>query len=144
MALLGLDVGSPDHLGPLLGFSGDELSELDRAHRHWHMAYLSHPRLDLGFDEARVDLTTERLDDLGRRTARGKKPTPGPRRVAWHGARYGGAVRKKLKAGHRRPAGRAYLAAPDAPRPRACAGEVSLALPRQQVGNARRIGGMLR
>jgi hypothetical protein len=40
------------------------------------MAYLSHPRLDLGFDEARVDLTTERLDDLGRRTTRCDKTNP--------------------------------------------------------------------
>src|SRR5262252_610421 len=73
---LRLDVRCPDHLAPLLGFSGDELSELDRAHRHRHMAYLSHPRLDLGFDEARVDLTIERLDDLGRRTARCDKTNP--------------------------------------------------------------------
>src|SRR5215471_59967 len=73
---LRLDVCGADHLAPLLGFSGDELSELDRAHRHRHMAYLSHPRLDLGFDEARVDLTIERLDDLGRSTTRCDKTNP--------------------------------------------------------------------
>ena len=68
---LHLDIGRPDHLAPLLGLIGDELSELDSAHRHRHMAYLSHPRLDLGFDETGVDLTIERLDDLGRRSTRG-------------------------------------------------------------------------
>ena len=40
------------------------------------MAYLSYPRLDLGLDEAGVDLTIERLDDLGRRTTRGDKTDP--------------------------------------------------------------------
>src|SRR6516225_12333894 len=73
---LRLDVCRPDHLAPKLGFRGDELSELDRAHRHRHMAYLSHPRLDLGFDEAGVDLTIERLDDLGRRTTRRDNTNP--------------------------------------------------------------------
>src|SRR5262245_47944814 len=71
-----LDAGELDHLAPLLGLIGNELSELDRAHRHGHMAYLSHPRLDLGFDEAGVDLTIERLDDLGRRTTRGDNTNP--------------------------------------------------------------------
>jgi hypothetical protein len=74
--LFRLDVGSADHLAPLLGFIGDELSEVDRAHRHRHMAYLSHPRLDLGVDEAGVDLTIERLDDLGRHTTRGDNTNP--------------------------------------------------------------------
>src|SRR6516165_8204366 len=73
---LRLDVCRPDHLAPKLGFRGDELSELDRAHRHRHMPYLSHPRLDLGFDEAGVDLTIERLDDLGRRTTRRDNTNP--------------------------------------------------------------------
>src|SRR5262249_49794386 len=74
--LLRLDVGRPDHLAPLLGLIGDELSELNSAHRHRHVAYLSHPRLDLGFDETGVDLTIERLDDLGRRTTRGDNTNP--------------------------------------------------------------------
>src|SRR5262249_58736997 len=71
-----LDVGRPDHLAPKLGFPGDELSELDRAHRHRHMDYLSHPRLDPGSREAGVDLTIERLDDLGRRTTRRDNTNP--------------------------------------------------------------------
>src|SRR5262249_24216943 len=73
---LWLDVGSPDHLAPFLGFFDDELSEVDRAHRHRHMAYLSHPRLDRGVDEAGINLTIERLDNLGRRTTRGDNTNP--------------------------------------------------------------------
>jgi hypothetical protein len=47
-SLLRLDVGRPDHLGPLLGFVGDERAELGgRAHQR-RAAEFGEPRLDLG------------------------------------------------------------------------------------------------
>jgi len=43
--LFRLDVGSPDHLGPLLGFVGDERADKGRA------SQVGKPRLDLGIGE---------------------------------------------------------------------------------------------
>src|SRR5262245_21040172 len=47
--------GEFHHLGPLLGFIGNELSELSR--RHWHRLAPKRgkPRLELGIGEDRVD-----------------------------------------------------------------------------------------
>src|SRR5262249_10209956 len=33
-----LDVGSPDHLAPLLGLVSDQPAEISRTHRHWFSA----------------------------------------------------------------------------------------------------------
>src|SRR5437763_491458 len=57
--------GKFHHLGPFLGFIGNELSELSR--RHWHRlaAKRGKPRLELGIGEDRVDCGIERVDHLG-------------------------------------------------------------------------------
>ena len=46
-----------DHLGPLLGFLGDELAEIGRRAGHHRAAQVSKPRLDLGIGETGVDLS---------------------------------------------------------------------------------------
>ena|SRR5215471_896094 len=61
---LNLDAGELDHLGPLLGFVSDELSEFGRRHRHGHAPKVGEPRLKLGVGEDGVDLSVELLDDL--------------------------------------------------------------------------------
>src|SRR5215831_17335074 len=45
---LRLDVGRADHLGPLLGFVGDELAEFGWRHRHRHAAQIGEPALIVG------------------------------------------------------------------------------------------------
>ena len=63
--LLHFDVGSQDHLRPLLGLLGDELAEVGgRAWKH-RCAHVGEPRLDLRVGESRVDLLVEFVDDLG-------------------------------------------------------------------------------
>src|SRR5262245_26807049 len=65
--LFGLDVRELDHLGPLLGFCGDQPAKIRRRACERRAAQLGEPRLDLGIGEACVDLLVELLDDLGRR-----------------------------------------------------------------------------
>src|SRR5262249_7325974 len=64
---LGLDVGRPDHLAPLLGVVGDELSEIDGRADKRRASKVGKPRLHLGIGEAGVDLLVELVDDLRRR-----------------------------------------------------------------------------
>src|SRR5215831_4839940 len=45
LALLRLDVGSPDHLAPLLGFVGDQLAELGRRPREHYAPQVGKSRL---------------------------------------------------------------------------------------------------
>src|SRR5262245_13565528 len=54
-----LDVCRSHHLAPLLGFVGDELTEIGgRAHKR-RASKVGKPRLDLGIGEAGVDLLVE-------------------------------------------------------------------------------------
>src|SRR4029453_6262014 len=62
-----LDVGRPDHLGPLLGFVGDELAEIGGRADKRRASKVGKPRLHLGIGEAGVDLLVELVDDLRRR-----------------------------------------------------------------------------
>src|SRR5262245_36202336 len=67
--LFRLDISGPDHLGPLLGFFGDELSEVGgRATEHC-ASKIDKPRLDLGIGERRVEFLVELVDDLSGRVA---------------------------------------------------------------------------
>src|SRR5262249_27285089 len=57
-----LDVESPDHLTPLLGFVGDELAEVaGRAWKH-SASKVSKARLHLGVGEGGVDFAIELVD----------------------------------------------------------------------------------
>src|SRR5262245_31968330 len=71
-----LDARELDHLGPLFGFVGDQLSELSRRSRQRHAAEISETGLHLRVVESRVDLLVEFVDDLGRRGLRGADAEP--------------------------------------------------------------------
>ena len=64
-----LDVGRPDHLGPLLGFVDDELAEVGGRAREHRTTRVGKPRLHLGIGEAGIDLLVELVDDLGGRVS---------------------------------------------------------------------------
>jgi len=65
-----LDVGGPDHLGPFVGFLGDQLFKAGgRAGEH-HTAQVGELSLQLGIGETGIDLLVELVDDLGRRLCR--------------------------------------------------------------------------
>src|SRR5215472_19257539 len=78
---LRLDVGRPDHLGPLFGFVGDQFSELSRRSWQRHAAEVSETGLYLRVVESRVDLLVELVDDLGRRGPRCADAEPTARLV---------------------------------------------------------------
>ena len=54
-----LDVRDPDHLAPLLGFVGDELSEVGGRARKHRATEVGKPRLHLGIGKGCVDLLVE-------------------------------------------------------------------------------------
>src|SRR5262245_52983815 len=62
-----LAVGRPDHLGPLLGFLGNELAEIGGRADERRAAEFGEPRLDLAMREAGVDLMVEPSSYLARR-----------------------------------------------------------------------------
>src|SRR5262249_48982284 len=59
VASLRLDIGSPDHLAPLLGVVGDELTELGRRARKHRAAEVGKACFQPGIGEARIDLDVE-------------------------------------------------------------------------------------
>src|SRR5262249_22001725 len=71
-----LDVGSQDHLGPFLGFIGDEFPERGRCHWHRINTYAGKPRLYEGICRNGVDLLVELLDHLNGRVFRRTDPIP--------------------------------------------------------------------
>ena len=83
-SLFCLDVVSPDHLAPLLGFVGDELSKISRRTRKHRTGEVSKPRLHLGVGEARIDLMVELLDNLDRRILGRSETELGTRLEARH------------------------------------------------------------
>src|SRR5215510_899712 len=82
---LRLDVGGSDHLGPLLGFIGDQLAEVSGRAGHCRASQVSEPRLDLGIGESRVNLLAEHIDDLGGRAPRNADAEPITRLVTRQG-----------------------------------------------------------
>src|SRR6478752_5922439 len=105
-----LDIGGPDHIGPFLGFFGDQLAELDRRSRQRRAAEVSETGLHLGVVESRVDLLVELVDDLGRRGLRYAEAEPEARFVARQELTHGRDVRQRLRPRRGRDAQGAYLA----------------------------------
>src|SRR5712671_961055 len=57
--------GELDHLPPLLGFVGDELSEVAGRARKYRAAEIGKPRFHFGVGKSGVDFFVEPLDDFG-------------------------------------------------------------------------------
>src|SRR5215510_1291304 len=77
-----LNVGSTNHLAPLLGFVGDELSKLGGGAGKNRAAQFGEPRLDRRIGESRVDLLIEHIDDLDARSPGRSDSEPVTRLVA--------------------------------------------------------------
>jgi hypothetical protein len=58
-SLFRLDIGSSDHLAPLLGVVGDQSAEVGGRARKRRAAEVSEPRFHVGIGEASVDLRVE-------------------------------------------------------------------------------------
>src|SRR5438132_6856112 len=54
-----------DHLGPFLGFIGEELAEFSRCQRKRRAAQIGKARRDFGISEGRSDLAIELIDNGG-------------------------------------------------------------------------------
>src|SRR5262245_27907111 len=96
---LRLDVGRADHLGPLLGFVGNELAEVGRRACERVATRLSHPCFDLRIGERGVGLLVELVDDFSGRARRRAEPEPDARFIARHELAHRRNVRQRLRAG---------------------------------------------
>src|SRR5260370_21962048 len=96
--LFRLDVGSPDYLGPLLGFVGDELAEVaGRAWKHG-ATKVGKARLHLGIGEALIDLLVQLINDLRGCALRSADPKPATRLIARQELAHGRDVRQRVRA----------------------------------------------
>src|SRR5258707_13558727 len=92
-ASLRLDVRRSDHFAPLLGFVGDELSEVGRRAWKHGAAQVSEPSLDLGIGESGVELVVELVNDLGGRVPGGGGTPQAARHVGAHALTHSGGFR---------------------------------------------------
>jgi hypothetical protein len=79
---LRLDVGRPDHLGPLLGFFSNEFAEVGERHRHRHAAEVGKARLGTTssiwrspYMSLRADRYRERAAEAKDRAAQARDPS---------------------------------------------------------------------
>jgi hypothetical protein len=79
---LNLDVRSLDHIGPLLGVTGDTLSELGRGSCNDVLAQFDQPMLQLCIDEPGIDFRIELVDNFRRRAFRRDDSKPRARFVS--------------------------------------------------------------
>src|SRR6516162_9886852 len=90
---LRLDAREPHHLGPLLGFRGDEVAKVGGRARNHCTAQIGEPCLKLGMGEGGVDLVVELVDDFGRRIPRRADAAEGACLIARHEIVHGRDVR---------------------------------------------------
>src|SRR5262245_6199512 len=83
-ASVGLDVGRPHHLAPLLGFVGDQPSKAGGREREYVATYVGKPRPHLGIGKNLIDNLIEHLDGLGGRILRSTDPKKCASLIAWH------------------------------------------------------------
>src|SRR5262245_2356099 len=81
---LRLDTRKPHHLGPLLGFIGDQLRKIDRRAGDHGATELLQPQLDLRLGDRRIDLAVELADDFLRRGLGSADAVPRARLVPRH------------------------------------------------------------
>src|SRR6516165_5716547 len=135
--LLRLDVGCPDHLGPLLGFVGDQLAEVGRGAGKHRAAQVGEPRLHLGVVESRVDLFVQLVDDLGRRGLRYAEAVPITPLVARQELTHGRDVRQRVRARRSGYCERTQPPSPDVLDGRRHCRKAYLYLPREEIGQNR-------
>src|SRR6516225_3260753 len=133
--LLRLDVGCPDHLGPLLGFVGDQLAEVGRGAGKHRAAQVGEPRLHLGVVESRVDLFVQLVDDLGRRGLRYAEAVPITPLVARQELTHGRDVRQRVRARRSGYCERTQPPSPDVLDGRRHCRKAYLYLPREEIGH---------
>jgi len=63
--LADFDIARPDHLAPLLGFGGDESSEIGGRARKRRHTQIGEPRFYVGFGKSNVYLLVQLVDDFG-------------------------------------------------------------------------------
>src|SRR5262249_12155932 len=84
MTALNPDLGRAHHLGPLLGFRGNEFAEIGWRERKFSASFAGKPRLYFGIGESGVDFPVEPVDNLGGRIAGRSDAEPGTRLVTRH------------------------------------------------------------
>jgi hypothetical protein len=110
---LRLDAGELDHLGPFLGFVGNELAEIGRRARKHCAAEVNEPRFHVGIGEGCVDLRVELRDDFGRRVLGRADPVPETRFVARQELTHGRDVWQRVRARRSGYSERTQPASPD-------------------------------
>src|SRR4051812_42103407 len=73
---VGLDIRSPDHLAPFLGFGCHVRTELRGTKQQWHGGRLSNFCLDYRIGQAGADFGIELLNDLRRHTVSDREAIP--------------------------------------------------------------------
>src|SRR5215468_10822553 len=134
-ASLRLDVEGPDHLAPLVGLFGDELTEVGGRACKQYAAHFSQPCLDLRVSKARVDCVVEFLDEFGRRVLGCTETQPRAGLVTCYELANRRNIRQSLQArciGHRQ---RAQPAGPDVFDCLCCASTQPLPLSTKEIGN---------
>src|SRR5215470_9308201 len=95
---LWLDAREPDHLGPLLGFFGNQLLKVGGRSRKGHAADVGKACFDLGVGKPLIDLFVELANDIGWGASRCTDAIPRARLVAWHIVAQGRYVWKRARA----------------------------------------------
>src|SRR5262249_54218126 len=106
-------MGGADHLGPFLGFVGEELAERGWRELKRGAAEIGKARLDFGISEANRDLAIELIDNRGGRIPGAADTEPVAGLEAWHKFAHGWDVRQRLRPRCGRHRERAQLAGPD-------------------------------
>src|SRR5215207_4490861 len=91
-----LDPRELDHLSPLSGLVGDELAEVDGRASKRDAPNVCDARLQLGIDEAGIDLFVELVDDLGWCVFGNADPIPLAGLVARHELAHGWELGQRL------------------------------------------------
>src|SRR5262245_55987767 len=136
-ASVGLDVGRPDHLGPLLGLFGDELAEIGGRADKRRASKVGKPRLHLGIGEAGVDLLVELVDDLRRRVLAYCAAIPVARLITRQELTHGRDIRQRVRARRGRHRQRPELARPNVLDGCRHCRKAYLYLPREEIGQSR-------
>src|SRR5262249_27585209 len=132
-ASLRLDVGSPDHLAPFLGFLRNEFPEIGGRARKHSAAKVGKAPAHRRIDEARIDLVVELIDDLDGCVLWNADAIPLAGLVARQELTQGRKVRQRRRALRGRYCQRAQPAGLDVLDGRGQCTEVDLQLPGHEV-----------